>query len=176
MDLELAVDPLLTDELRAEIVACWTDVTNAGGAVGFVAPVTMDEVLPVARMSFAGVDAGRDRLITARAPALGGGRRLAALAFITGEQFVLTEHWRTVKRVMVHPDCQGLGHGTRLMSEIERVGREMGLEQLVLDCRDGTGADAFYKKCGYTEYGRHRSGLRLSAGEYRDRISMALQL
>jgi len=33
------VDP----ELRAALLACWTDVSNAGGAVGFVPPVTEDE-------------------------------------------------------------------------------------------------------------------------------------
>jgi GNAT superfamily N-acetyltransferase len=113
---------------------------------------------------------------SASEPGLEGAERLAAVAFITDEQFQLTEHWRTVKRVMVHPDFQGLGMGTRLMAEVEQVGREMGLEQLVLDCRGGTGNDEFYKKCGYEEYGRMRAGLRLSADDYRDRIMMALEL
>ena len=34
-------------ELRAQLLACWTDVTNAGGAVGFVAPVTAADVDPL---------------------------------------------------------------------------------------------------------------------------------
>jgi GNAT superfamily N-acetyltransferase len=194
MELEFTVDPRLTDKLRAEIVACWTDVSNAGGAVGFVPPVAMDDVAPVAAKSLAGVAAGHDRLIVGRAPdpgrgstadsgagvgigaGDGGAGRLVAVAFIADEQFRLTEHWRTVKRVMVHPDFQGLGLGARLMAEVERVGREMGLEQLVLDCRGGTGSDDFYKKCGYYEYGRLRGGLKLSGDDYRDRILMALEL
>ncbi len=216
LELEFTVDPELTDELREQLIACWTDVSNAGGAVGFVPPVTMDDVSPVAVKALAGVAAGRDRLIVGRAvgpgprsgsesgsgPRTGSGsasasgagsgsglesdsgagagpdgeERLAAVAFITDEQFQLTEHWRTVKRVMVHPDFQGLGLGARLMAEVERVGREMGLEQLVLDCRGGTGNDEFYKKCGYEEYGRMRAALKLSADDYRDRIMMALEL
>jgi GNAT superfamily N-acetyltransferase len=214
LELEFTVDPELTDELREQLIACWTDVSNAGGAVGFVPPVTMDDVSPVAVKALAGVAAGRDRLIVGRAvgsgsrtgsapgsgPSTGSGsvagpgrgpglesdsgagagsegeERLAAVAFITDEQFRLTEHWRTVKRVMVHPDFQGLGMGARLMAEVERVGREMGLEQLVLDCRGGTGNDEFYKKCGYEEYGRMRAALKLSADDYRDRIMMALEL
>ena len=49
MALEFTVDPELTDGLElAEIVALWTDVTNAGGSVGLVSPVAMDDVLPVA--------------------------------------------------------------------------------------------------------------------------------
>lgn len=177
MELEFTVDPPLTEKLRAEVVACWTDVSNAGGAVGFVPPVTMDDVQPVAAKSFAGVEAGRDRLIVGRSPAgPAGARRVAAVAFITDGQFRLTEHWRTVKRVMVHPDFQGFGFGARLMAEVERVGRAMGLEQLVLDCRGGTGADEFYKKCGYSEFGRLRGGLKLSSDDYRDRIYLALAL
>jgi len=176
MELEFTVDPPLTDKLRAEVVACWTDVSNAGGAVGFLPPVTMDDVEPVAAKSFTGVAAGGDRLIVGRAPTADGPGRLAAVAFITDDQFQLTEHWRTVKRVMVHPDFQGYGLGARLMAEVERVGRAMGLEQLVLDCRGGTGNDEFYKKCGYSEFGRLRGGLKLAADDYRDRILMAREL
>ena len=63
MTLEFTVDPELTETLRAQIVACWIDVSNAGGAVGFVAPVTMDDVLPEAERLFAEVAGGRDRLV-----------------------------------------------------------------------------------------------------------------
>lgn len=177
MTLEFTVDPELTETLRAQIVACWTDVSAAGGAVGFVPPVTMDDVLPVARNLFAAVTSGRDRLIVGwEKESADTEPRVGALATISDGQFRLTEHWRTVKRVMVHPDFQGRGYGARLMAEVERVGREMGLEMLTLDCRGGTGNDAFYKKCGYTEYGRLPGGLRLSADDYRDKILMALSL
>ena len=240
MALEFTVDPDLTDKLQAEIVACWTDVSNAGGAVGFVPPVAMDDVVPVAAKAFAGVAAGHDRLIVGRetgaAPGegdrggnrssarsgargsdatggftndrftdnrfandgvhggsagvggvdtggvdlggvgMGGVGRLAALAFITNGQFRLTEHWRTVKRVMVHPDFQGRGYGVQLMAEVERAARTMGLELLTLDCRGGTGNDEFYKKCGYVEYGRLPGALRLGAEDYRDQILMTLSL
>ncbi|HEU5356961.1 MAG TPA: GNAT family N-acetyltransferase [Actinocrinis sp.] len=192
MTLEFTVDPELTEPLRAEIVACWTDVSNAGGAVGFVPPVTMDDVLPVAEKLFATVAGGRDRLIVGWATdapdgtsapdtkgatdASGAALRVAALATISDGQFGLTEHWRKVKRVMVHPDFQGRGYGVLLMAEIERVARGMGLEMLTLDCRGGTGNDVFYKKCGYVEYGRLPGGLRLSADDYRDQVLMALSL
>jgi GNAT superfamily N-acetyltransferase len=215
MALEFTVDPELTDELRAEIVACWTDVSNAGGSVGFVPPVAMDDVHPVAEKDLARVAAGRSRLIVGwetSAPALPASAqpapasgsavsarpiptptsgasasarpasgqlapgRLAAIAFISGDQFRLTEHWRTVKRVMVHPDFQGRGYGVLLMAEVERTARKMGLEMLTLDCRGGTGNDQFYKKCGYVEYGRLPGALRLGPDDYREQIMMSLTL
>lgn len=177
MTLEFTVDPELTEKLRAQIVACWTDVSNAGGAVGFVPPVTMDDVLPVAEKLFAAVAAGHDRLVVGWAPDPASGEpRVAALATISDGQFRLTEHWRKVKRVMVHPDFQGRGYGALLMAEVERAARKMGLEMLTLDCRGETGNDVFYKKCGYVEYGRLPGALRLSADDYRDQILMALSL
>jgi GNAT superfamily N-acetyltransferase len=36
MTIEFVVDPPITDDLRARIVDLWVEVTNAGGAVGFV--------------------------------------------------------------------------------------------------------------------------------------------
>jgi GNAT superfamily N-acetyltransferase len=187
MTLHFEVDPELTEQLRAEIVACWTDVSNAGGAVGFVPPVTMDDVLPTATAQFAGVLAGRDRLVVGRVAEGAQAGRVAALAFLVGNEFVFIEHWQTVKRVMVHPDFQGSGYGYLLMAELAAVARESGIEQLHLDCRGGTGNELFYKKCGYTEYGRFPRGLKLSGGAedgadgaqdagYRDLILMAVEL
>jgi GNAT superfamily N-acetyltransferase len=177
--LDFTVDPDLTETLRAEILACWTDVSNAGGAVGFIPPVTMDDVSPVAAKAFVAVDAGRDRLIIGRETRAGTsapGGRLAALAVIADRQFRLTEHWRTVQRVMVHPDFQGRGCGVLLMAEVERTARAMGLDLLTLECREGTGNDEFYKKCGYVEYGRLPLALRTGPQDYRDQILMTLSL
>lgn len=184
MTLQFEVDPELTEQLRAEIVACWTDVTNAGGAVGFVPPVAMDDVLPTAEAQFAGVNSGRDRLVVGRVAEGEQSGRLAALAFLVGGGFAFTAHWQTVQRVMVHPDFQGAGYGYTLMAELAAVAREAGLEQLHLDCRGGTGNDLFYKKCGYEEFGRFPKALKLpgrtedgeGATPYRDRILMALEL
>ena len=184
MTLKFEVDPALTEQLRAEIIACWTDVSNAGGAVGFVPPVTMDDVLPTAEAQFAGVLSGRDRLVVGRTTEGEEAGRVAALAFLIGNDFAFTAHWQTVKRVMVHPDFQGAGYGYRLMAELAAVAREAGLEQLHLDCRGGTGNDLFYKKCGYQELGRIPKALKLpgrtqdvgGATPYRDLILMALEL
>ena len=40
MSLTFTLDPAVTAELRDGILDLWTDVSNAGGAVGFVPPVT----------------------------------------------------------------------------------------------------------------------------------------
>jgi GNAT superfamily N-acetyltransferase len=190
MTLEFAVDPELTESLQEEVLDCWTEVSQAGGAVGFVPPVSRAEVAPVAGEALARVASGQDRLIVGRIPGGDSGGsgsdadgaqgaasgRLAALAFIADDQFGLSLHWRMVKRVMIHPDFQGAGYGVGLMDAVAQVGRSMGLEMLSLDCRGGTGVELFYKKCGYLEWGRMPRALRVAPDDYREKICLYLSL
>src|SRR5215204_2487670 len=50
------------DALHAALLVCWTDVVNAGGAVGFVAPVTREDVAPRLDTTLVAVRQGRDAL------------------------------------------------------------------------------------------------------------------
>ena len=167
MPVAFVVDPPLGDDLRERIVRLWTDVTNAGGAVGFVAPVEADEVRPVAEAAFAGVTSGHDRLITGW-----DGDDLVALLFMTDNRFVLKDHWRVLKRVMVRPGRQGSGYGAALMREAEALGRKMGLAGLLVTVRGGQGIEGFYARLGYREVGRIPGALRVAPGDERDELSM----
>src|SRR5680860_20423 len=51
--------------LPEALIRLWTDVSNAGGAVGFVAPVALDDVRAVAEAAFARVRSGADDLVVA---------------------------------------------------------------------------------------------------------------
>ncbi|MFD8596419.1 GNAT family N-acetyltransferase [Kitasatospora sp. NPDC059646] len=170
MTLRFVLDPEPTPELRAEIVALWTDVSNAGGAVGFVPPVTTDEVAEVAERHFA--ELGTDRLLIGYEP----GGRLAAVLFVEDMRFGLMDHWRMLKRVMVHPDFQGLGYGAELLAEAERVARDWGLDGLRLTLRGGHGLEKFYGRSGYVEVGRVPGAIRVAPGDDRDDVTMWLDL
>ncbi|MGC4805186.1 GNAT family N-acetyltransferase [Micromonospora sp. DT233] len=171
MSLRFVLDPTLTPELRAQIAALWVDATNAGGAVGFVAPVTAAEVRPVAEAAFAGITDGPDRLLVG----YDGARPVAVLIFVDN-RFHLETHWCTLKRVMVHPDAQGRGHGVALLRQAERLGRELGREALHITVRGGLGLERFYARLGYREVGRLPGALRLAPGDDRDEIIMWLDL
>ena len=56
------------DALRKDLLRCWTDVTNAGGAVGFVPPVTEDDVVPLLDKLLDGVLSGPCSPSTTRRP------------------------------------------------------------------------------------------------------------
>jgi GNAT superfamily N-acetyltransferase len=171
MAIQFIVDPPLTDDLQERAVALWTDVTNAGGAVGFVAPVTPGDVRPVAAAAFQSVLEGHDRLLVG----VDGGE-LVALLFVVDNRFALKRHWRVLKRVMVTPKSQGRGYGAALMREAEALGRRMGLDALQVTVRGGAGTERFYERLGYREVGRLPGALRVAPGDDRDEIHMWLEL
>ncbi|GAA1980438.1 GNAT family N-acetyltransferase [Kitasatospora viridis] len=176
MALHFTLDPEPTPELRAEITTLWTEASNAGGAVGFVPPVTEDEVRPTADKQFGGLgasdDQDADRLLVAR----DGDGRLVAVLFFESMRFGLMAHWRLLKRVMVDPKQQGRGYGRQLLAEAERIGRAWGLAGLRLTCRGGLGLERFYESCGYTEVGRVPGAIRVAPGDDRDDITFWLPL
>ncbi|MGW5560277.1 N-acetyltransferase family protein [Micromonospora sp. NPDC003944] len=171
MSLRFVLDPDLTPRLRAEIVDLWVDVSNAGGAVGFVPPVSTADVQVTAGPTFAGITDGPDRLLVAYS-----GGRLVGMLIFSDNRFPLTAHWRVLKRVMVHPDTQGTGHGSALMVEAARLGRTFGLEALHVTVRDGLGLDKFYGRLGFREVGRLPGALRLAPDDDRDEVLMWLDL
>src|SRR5690349_21074770 len=128
MAIEFLVDPPLTDDLRERLVTLWVEVTNAGGAVGFVAPVAAPAVWPVAE--------GIDRLLVAVDDG-----EIVGFLFVTDNRFRLKDHWRVLKRVMVTPRGQGRGYGAALMREAEALGRKAGLAGLSVTVRGGQGIE-----------------------------------
>ncbi|WP_406202233.1 GNAT family N-acetyltransferase [Kitasatospora sp. NBC_01560] len=174
MTLAFTLDPDLDPGLRSGLVRLWTDATNAGGAVGFVAPVTEDEVRVVAERHFATVGpAEPDRLLVAYEARTG---RPAGMLFFESMRFGPMDHWRMLKRVMIHPDFQGRGYGAELMAEAARTARAWGLEGLRLTLRGGLGLEKFYGRCGYTEVGRVPAAIRVGPGDDRDDVTMWLDL
>ncbi|MCA0145665.1 GNAT family N-acetyltransferase [Blastococcus sp. LR1] len=171
--MPVAVRPVtaVDDALRAELLACWIDVTNAGGAVGFVPPVTRDDVAPVLDRLLDGVRSGRDVLCL-----LTDDGRTAGFAALVGLTGPLRRHWGTVLRVQVHPSRQGEGLGRVLMEGVHEVARSRGYEFLHLTARDGTGVDAFYRRLGYREVGRVPGAIRVAPADDRDEIALVRTL
>lgn len=159
------------DALRAAMRACWVDVTNAGGAVGFVPPVTGDDVEPALEHLVHGVHERGDALVVLTVDG-----ELAGFAGLVVSAHVLKRHWASVLRVQVHPRHQGRGLGRVLMDGVHEAGRRHGWEFLHLTVRGGTGTERFYAALGYREVGRIPAALRVAPGDDRDEVSMVRPL
>jgi GNAT superfamily N-acetyltransferase len=159
------------EALRRELLTCWTDVTNAGGAVGFVPPVTEDDIAPTLDELVRRVRERRALLALLTVDGV-----TAGFAVLARANSPLREHWATVLRVQVHPSRQGSGLGRVLMTGVHAIARGEGLEFLHLGAREGTGAAEFYRRLGYEEVGRLPGAIRVAPGDDRDEILLVCRL
>ncbi|WP_225835330.1 GNAT family N-acetyltransferase [Streptomyces sp. NK08204] len=173
MPLTFTLDPAVTPELRDGLLDLWTDVSNAGGAVGFVPPVTREAIRPELVRHFTAMAEGRCRLLVGRDEE----GEVAAAAFLTRNTHRLMLHWLWLYTVMVRPRHQGKGWGRALLAAAEDAARGIeGIEAIRLTCRSGLGLERFYGSCGYKEVGRVPAAIRVAPGDDRDDVIMLLPL
>ncbi|MFD7229984.1 GNAT family N-acetyltransferase [Streptomyces sp. NPDC059881] len=173
MALDFTLDPPVDPVLRDGVLGLWTDVSNADGAVGFVPPVSADDVRPELVRHLVAMAEGRARLLVGRDT----DGEVAAAAFLTHNTHRLMRHWIWLYTVMVHPRHQGKGYGRDLLAAAADAARGMGgVTAIRLTCRGGAGLERFYASCGYKEVGRVPEAIRVADGDYRDDITMLLPL
>ncbi|MFF7141369.1 GNAT family N-acetyltransferase [Streptomyces sp. SID2888] len=173
MPLTFVLDPAMTPALRDGVLDLWTEVSRAGGAVGFVPPVTREEIRPELLRHLTAMAEGRARLLVG----LDEDGQVVAAAFLTFNTHRLMTHWMWLYTVMVHPRHQGKGYGRDLMAAAEDAARGFeGIEAIRLTCRGGLGLERFYGSCGYKEVGRVPGAIRVTPGDDRDDIVMLLPL
>ena len=101
-------------DLRAELTACWRDVANAGGAVGFAQqlPVTDAVVRPVLDAT---IEAPGARLLVARVD-----DAVAGWLVLTTDASPVLAHWGRVTRVQTSVAHRGRGVARAPMTRILR--------------------------------------------------------
>jgi GNAT superfamily N-acetyltransferase len=170
--LRWLTEPSMVDaRTRHQLLNCWRDVSNAGGAVGFpFLPVADAQVLPAVDAMVDSLDPLLSRLLIATVD-----ESLAGWLLLVGNTSKLTAHWGRVMRVQTAIPHRRTGIGRILMTEVSRAARdEMGLEQLHLELRAGLGLESFYGSCGWREVGRWPGALRLREDDDRDEVLMIL--
>src|ERR1700734_1957895 len=113
---------------------------------------------------------GGSRLLLALA-----GHALAGWVHLWRQPDRIVAHWGTISHLQTLPAFRGQGIGGALMTHARHVARqEMGLEQLHLAARGGTGLERFYSGLGWEVTGRWPGALRFAPGDDRDEILMIL--
>lgn len=158
---------------RADLVRCWKEVSNAGGAVGLhPIPVTDEQVRREVDTMLVSLDPAVNRLLLARRCGV-----LAGWLLLAGNTIGLTAHWARVLRVQTTLAHRGTGAGRALMAEVARAARDdFSLDQLHLEVRGGMALERFYETCGWREIGRWPAALRVHGNDRRDEILMILSL
>ena len=160
--------------LRAELAACWREVVNAGGAVGFAeqAPVSDAVVGPAVEQVVARLDVRLSRLLVATR-----GHQVLGWLVLTGNADPVTAHWGRVTHVQTRPTVRGTGVGRALLTELQRSARDdLGLAYLRLEVRGGMGLEEFYGRFGWTVVGTWSGALRFTRYGVRDEVLMGLDL
>ncbi len=146
------------------LTGLWHAVSEAGGSVGFVPPVDRTAVAAVVAPEIEALRAGREQAV-----ALIQVRRLVGFGVLRPRRG-LQAHTGEIVKVMVAPDVEGRGLGSRIMTALLDKARDLGLERVDLSIRDGLGLADFYARFGFVEWGRFPGSIRVAPGDDRDEI------
>ncbi|MEO8969774.1 MAG: GNAT family N-acetyltransferase [Solirubrobacteraceae bacterium] len=160
-----------SETLRSQLLGLWVQVTDAGGAVGFVPPADPASVARLLDASLARVSSGENLLGVIRRD-----QAAVGMGFLVTTGSPLRAHWRTVLRLMVDPELQGTGAGRILLEGLHGLADQLGLDHLMLTVRGGLGIEGFYERLGYAVVGRHPRAIRVAAGDDRDELIMVRAL
>ncbi|MDQ2895780.1 MAG: GNAT family N-acetyltransferase [Actinomycetota bacterium] len=160
-----------SETLRSQLLGLWVQVTDAGGAVGFVPPADPAAVARLLDASLARVSSGENLLGVIRRD-----QAAVGMGFLVTAGSPLRAHWRTVLRLMVDPELQGTGAGRILLEGLHGLADQLGLDHLMLTVRGGLGIEGFYERLGYAVVGRHPRAIRVAAGDDRDELIMVRAL
>ncbi|MFJ6672139.1 GNAT family N-acetyltransferase [Actinosynnema sp. NPDC091369] len=139
----------------AELLACaeeladvLADAVEGGASVGFVKPLSREQVLKWWRARAAPVANGVLAVWVAR----DGGRVLGTVQV----RFTDTPngtHRAEVAKLVVRRDARGAGLGRALLEVAEQGAAERGVTLLVLDTQTGSDAERLYRRAGWVEAG-----------------------
>ena len=161
-------NPPIDAGLVEAVAGVWARVTNAGGAVGFVPPVTADDVRPTAEAELARVASGHDDVVAAYED-----DRIVAFGFLGRSSVPVTGHLGIIRRLQRDPDAAGRGVGGEVLTVLEAVAWDRGLELVTLTVRGGTGRERFYTANGYRLDARMPGRSRLADGSLVDELHLS---
>ena len=151
------------------LVTLWQDVADAGGPVGFAAPVVRSEVAALAAGLVEELRTGRLLGLVVNQS-----RRLVAVALLRPGRNV-RQHTGRIELLLVDPGHVRSGLGSQLMDGLLRLARERGLDRLEVDVQDGAGLEQFFGRYGFAEWGRRPGWVRPGSREH-DEVLMGVLL
>jgi GNAT superfamily N-acetyltransferase len=155
------------------LVTLWQEVAEAGGPVGFAAPVVRADIAARAALLVDGVKTGRLIAVAANRA-----RRLIGAGFLRPGRGQYC-HTGRIELLLVDPAHTGAGLGSTLLTELLGSARAGQLRLLDIEIQDGAGLAGFFGRFGFTEWGRRPGWIELGSAaspDRRDEVLMGVQL
>ncbi|MDQ2794881.1 MAG: GNAT family N-acetyltransferase [Bacteroidota bacterium] len=126
------------------------DAVDSRASVGFLPPLAAAEAEHYWQSVFAAIDAGHRVLLVARRPENGELLGTVQLDLATRPNSLLRAE---VSKLLVHRRARRQGVARQLLEALETQARQLGRTTLVLDTRQGDGAEMLYQSMGYVFVG-----------------------
>ncbi|MCS3804565.1 GNAT superfamily N-acetyltransferase [Chromobacterium alkanivorans] len=139
--------PALAAGDYSRLSALLADCVAGGASVGFLAPLPEAEAAAYWAQVDSLLGAGLQLWLAEEDGALLGCVQLAPCQRGNGR------HRAEVQKLLVHSACRGRGVARRLMAALEDHAHKQGIRLLVLDTEAGSGAEAVYRKLGWSKSG-----------------------
>lgn len=159
------------EAFACRFAALWTEVTAAGGAVGFSAADDETLIRSATDAVLAAVTEKQERLFVAS-----DGEALLGVVFLVPGHAPRVRHRAEIRRLMVSPAAQGSGVGGALLDAAVEHARTLGLRTVYLGVRSGQGLERFYQCHGWTERGRWPGAVHVGDEDYRDEVWFTIEL
>jgi len=138
--------PVAEDDLEG-LALLLLDAVDSGASVSFLAPITPDFAKEWWRNSISKADARAIQLVARDQDGIAGTVQLHP-AWPPNQR-----HRADIAKLLIHRRARRQGLGAMLMREIESRARAAGFTLLTLDTKRGDGAEALYRRAGWTEVG-----------------------
>lgn len=137
--------PSNTPETVDQLTDVLISTVAAGGSVGFMHPVSMEEARAFWQKALQDAAEGHRVIFGAWEDA----KLRGTVTLITGMP-PNQPHRAEIAKMMTHPDARQRGIATRLIQAAEAEAAARGKTLLVLDTASDEGAGPFYRKMGYS--------------------------
>lgn len=133
------------DDLNTLLINC----VEGGASVSFVLPIGEEKASRFWERTAASVARKERHLLVAQDDE----RQIVGCVMLVTDLPENQPHRAEVAKLLVHSRARRNGVAQALMSRLEILAREQGRSILVLDTATGSGAEQFYRRCGWRPVG-----------------------
>lgn len=163
-EVSLAVrwNPELNSRGAAAVVELINATVQDDGTLGFAEPLSAPAAEAFVDSVAQRVKSGSSHVLLAM-----DGERPVLFVILTPFATPNCRHIAELSKGVVHPDYRGRGFARRAFIELVKKARSLGVEQFVLDVREGTLAHKLWSKLGFRTFGVLEDYARVKDISYR---------